>query len=338
MATATREKEAASAAPLKFESVTIENYRCLASLAIPSCARVNLITGRNNVGKTSVLEALYFAGGGLNQYTIPKVLAARESPAILPDGRLDLNVLKREVRQFPSRQRIGAGEVLVSWGRSGQARLDVESALQTITANHSISGVRESNLLVEDDPGATTRFLPSRGASRLQCAMLWDQVQLTPREDDVRDALQIIEPRVRRIGMTGDGIYRETIVLLEDEIAPLPLTTLGEGMNRLVGIALGLVNSKEGVLLIDEFESGLHYTIQRDIWRMVFQVARRLQVQVFATTHSWDCIGAFTQAALESDGEDGQLIRLARQGGQVVATCFAEEELDVVTRSQIEVR
>lgn len=77
---------------------------------------------------------------------------------------------------------------------------------------------------------------------------------------------------------------------------PLPLYSLGDGMYRALGIALALANARNGILLIDEFENGLYYTVQPDIWQLIFQVARRLNIQVFATTHSWDCIEAFQQA------------------------------------------
>ena len=52
-------------------------------------------------------------------------------------------------------------------------------------------------------------------------------------------------------------------------------------MQRTFGIALALVNARNGLLLIDEFENGLHYLVQPDLWRLIFQVARRLNVQVF---------------------------------------------------------
>ena len=109
-------------------------------------------------------------------------------------------------------------------------------------------------------------------------------------------------------------------------------------MNRIFGIALALVNAKEGMLLIDEIDSGLHYSVQPDLWRMIFQVAARLNVQVFATTHSWDCVEAFQQAAMEDQQEEGLLIRLHEQDGEMISTLFDERKLGIATRDDIEVR
>jgi AAA15 family ATPase/GTPase len=68
---------------------------------------------------------------------------------------------------------------------------------------------------------------------------------------------------------------------------------MGDGMNRILTIILALVNSDNGCLLIDEFENGLHYTVQENLWRIIFHLSKELNIQVFATTHSEDCIKGF---------------------------------------------
>ncbi|OQX24368.1 MAG: hypothetical protein BWK80_21225 [Desulfobacteraceae bacterium IS3] len=116
---------------------------------------------------------------------------------------------------------------------------------------------------------------------------------------------------------------------------------MGEGMNRLLGIALALVNSKDGFLLVDEIDNGIHYSAQSDLWRLIFEGAKRMNVQVFATTHSWDCIEAFQQAATESGTDDGMLISLRQKKktpGHVVGITIDGKELEIITRDRIEVR
>jgi hypothetical protein len=77
--------------------------------------------------------------------------------------------------------------------------------------------------------------------------------------------------------------------------------------------------------------------VQRDIWRAIFRLAKDLNVQVFATSHSWDCVRAFQEAASESP-QDGVLVRLSRLDDRIVPTLFSEKELKIVTRDGIEVR
>jgi predicted ATPase len=118
---------------------------------------------------------------------------------------------------------------------------------------------------------------------------------------------------------------------------PVPLRILGDGVNRLFGLILSLVSAKGGVLLVDEIETGFHYSIMPDVWKTVFRVAADLDIQVFATTHSWDCIEAFQEAAIEHP-EDGVLARLTVKGDRVIPTIFREEDLEIITWERIEVR
>ena len=81
----------------------------------------------------------------------------------------------------------------------------------------------------------------------------------------------------------------------------------------------------------------MHYSVQLDVWRAVFRLARHLDVQIVATSHSWDAVEAFQKAASE-DREAGVLIRLSRKGEDIIPTIFSEDELAVATRDRIEVR
>ena len=156
------------------------------------------------------------------------------------------------------------------------------------------------------------------------------------------EALRIIASGIERVNLLSDSMGNTEERIPKAKMSyldePIPLRSLGEGMNRLFGVALALVNSRNGMLLIDEIESGLHYSVQPDVWRLIFETALRLNVQVFATTHSWDCIEAFQQAAEENKQEEGMLIRLDEKKGKIVATEFDERELGIVTREEIEVR
>lgn len=130
---------------------------------------------------------------------------------------------------------------------------------------------------------------------------------------------------------------RTAIVRSKAFARPVPLRSFGDGLNRLFGIILSLVNAKDGLLLIDEFENGMHHSVQLDVWRGIFRLAKLLKVQVFATSHSWDAVESFQKAAAE-DPEEGLLIRLSKKGDAVIPTLFREQELAVAARERIEVR
>ena len=107
---------------------------------------------------------------------------------------------------------------------------------------------------------------------------------------------------------------------------------------RLFSVALALANSRDGFLVIDEAENGLHYAVQRDFWKMVLRTAHENNVQVFATTHSWDCVAGFAQAATDVEEVEGVLIRLERDGDQIRSIEYSESNLEAAAEYGIEVR
>jgi AAA15 family ATPase/GTPase len=260
---------------LILNSLEIRKFRGFQHLQIEHLGRVNLIVGKNNVGKSSLLEALY--------------LYARKTstPAIISE----IMKIGSETRQ-PSKE-------------------------------------------------ITCILVPANGLNREPIIELWHGIALAGLEREIINALRFIAPGVESLNFVSTLAPEgkcDLIVNIAGIDEPLPLHSLGNGMWRNLGIVLALMNAKDGILLIDEFENGLHYLVQLDLWRLIFQVARRLNIQVFATTHSWDCIEAFQKAAQEDTQNEGMLIRLESKKGKIVATLFDEKELGIAIREQIEVR
>jgi len=110
-------------------------------------------------------------------------------------------------------------------------------------------------------------------------------------------------------------------------------------MHRILAIAMNLANSENGYLFVDEIDTGLHYRTMTDMWRVIFQTAERLNIQVFATTHSADCINAFSEALTEEAYHHvGKLFRLERRGEQIEAVDYDYQDLAIATSEEIEVR
>jgi AAA15 family ATPase/GTPase len=105
-----------------------------------------------------------------------------------------------------------------------------------------------------------------------------------------------------------------------------------------LGIALALVNAQDGFLIIDEIESGLHYSVQLKTWELIFRLAEELKIQVFATTHSDDCVKAFQYVAQRDEAVEGVLIRLGKWKEFSKAIIFDEERLTTAVEGQIEIR
>jgi predicted ATPase len=191
---------------------------------------------------------------------------------------------------------------------------------------------------VDDSAGTVVQFISTDGLTRDEVVALFEKVVLTEDEPVVLTALQTIEPNIERLASVGS---RPTRVMRRGGIdmriggQRLPIGTMGDGIWRLLGVALALVRSRGGVLLVDEIDTGLHYSVLAKMWRLVLETSARLDIQVFATTHSRDCVESLAQVSRDG-GHDISLQRVEREREQAVA--FTESELMRAAERGIEVR
>ena len=171
----------------------------------------------------------------------------------------------------------------------------------------------------------------------------WDNVGFTALEEVALGALELATNSeihgVMAVSRSAGSRARRILVKGADN-ERFPLRSLGDGAVRTFGTAVGLANARDGLLLIDEAENGLHHTLQRPYWTMVLSAAREYNVQVLATTHSWDCVAGFAQAAFDDEESEGIAIRLEADDdeGGVRAIEYTERMLKVAADQGIEVR
>lgn len=223
----------------------------------------------------------------------------------------------------------------------------IDSDTEGVTVRRAKRGLMRPRLPSDDSLPPLINFesLGPGILTNVELARFWDEVALTDDEDRATRALRLVlGERVDRIAVIGDyrGARptggRRVAVKLRHSPRPVPLRSLGDGATRLFGVALALANSKNGLLLMDEAENGIHHTVQRGFWHMVLCAAAEDNVQVLATTHSWDCVRGFAEAAADNDEAEGNLVRLDRGPGGLRAVEYSEEELSVVAEQRIEVR
>ncbi len=382
------------------QTLEIKNFRVLEDFKVSKLGRVNLIVGKNNSGKSSILEALQiyaadgqerlmqdlavahderflfeqfteaelrsgslpYAGFFSNRHLQPEdaqgiVIGASSTSA----DALGINVKfrtwqhPREINSpstpFPNNimtvsrallshfraQDLGAYLVV---SKGGQQILPLVVSIDVPTTNYRIPHTTPCSVI------------PTRFVSFNELADAWDQISLTDNELVVSDALKLITPEFEKLsfikasesGIQPQGSIRRTaIVRLAGIPHPVPINSMGDGMLRILQLILKVFPAKDGFLLIDEFENGLHYSVQEKVWRMVFELAEKLNIQVFATTHSWDCITSFAKVAQQRENDDGILFRVGRSvrtsdKGKVIATVFSGTSLFDLTQADIEVR
>lgn len=374
-------------------SIDIKNYRNLRELRLGSLGSVNLITGKNNTGKSTLLEAIaiYANKGDLN--FIYQLLADRGEnfrPSESNKNSVESNIralsslFTNRVVSFDKTEAISIGDMedtLFGENKSteksislrfvnyfdeiqkdsqgvvsGRRRVLIENDIDKHLGNYKIgleikAGSSSYILpLDEDRPyrfgfkglGNNERieFIRTRNIDRDINGRLWDNITLTEKELYVIEALKIIEPNTEGIAFKEESPRERTAYIkLSNNNIVVPLRSMGDGINRILTIILALVNSDSGFLLIDEFENGLHYTVQEKLWEIIFKLSQQLKIQVFVTTHSEDCIAGFENILNNSvNSKDGKLIRLDNDNGVIKQVEFDAKELKIANDNDIEIR
>jgi hypothetical protein len=360
----------AAFAPPLLASLAIRGFRCFRDLNIEKLGRVNLLVGRNNTGKSTILDAVgLYAQGGAAAALLPLLERRGEAAEVgeqpgsdrygvdgLFFGRPAISAALDPIQIGPATE---GGGLRIGVLRVDDSEAAVGAVMPLVNPRDPGLGRAEYGLLCEapgqrwfyplDDagrlppwgylqvgPAKPSILVPPGGLDLRTAGSYWDETVLTPREDTLIGALRLVEPEIDRVTMAG-GARRRPLARLRSHPHALPLSTLGDGVTRIFHLALALANATDGVLLIDEVENGLHHRVLDGLWAFVFEAAPRFGVQVFATTHSSDCVRAFVDAA-SATSEVGVLVRLQRRLGDLEASVYDEERLQFATQADIEVR
>ena len=147
-------------------------------------------------------------------------------------------------------------------------------------------------------------------------------------------ALQVVEPRLQSIednSSSGIPLIWGDIGLSE----LVPLSVMGEGMTQIARIILAIATAPDGVVLVDEVENGIHHSVLPDVWRVIDEAAKQSRTQIFATTHSFECIEAAHQAL----GSNGFLLhRLEVSDVESSCVTFKPNGISAAIRHGLEVR
>ncbi len=379
-----------------FDNLEIRQFRAFDFIKIDQLGHINLFLGKNNVGKSTLLEALWLYANLGSPDVIRAILDGRDEPGEIRHGNKAEPTIWSLFYGHPLLERITSS---IQIGRisapDSALTLSITWLRKTIEADASGGfsdgsgyggGVRPGQKYVEvdqpstsDGEGAIPALVVKYGAMRrllrlddayddlcrrwnLQtrsnrdlatpcifigpCGLediglqsLWEKVVLTDSKTDVIEAMRIIAPETEDFALLHKQTRVSSIRLrLKGKDSPVPIKTMGDGMNRLFGIGMALACAKGGILLVDEIENGIHWSVLPEVWKFVVKVGKRLDVQVFATTHSNDCLKAFQMGTKGDPDTDGVAVRIEKKNGEFSAEIFDEKRLAVIVKEAIEIR
>ena len=369
------------------QTLAIHGFRAFESYRLTNLTRVNLVVGRNNCGKTSVLEAI-------------ELLVSGGDPAIFyksAQRRGEMGVRQASDRHTPAEEDVShvffghkfnlgthfklssdndgdkytlsvkvqsLDEVGEDWDRrrkrwrqlgyfdpdeNKEAVPGLVLAIDGGRAGREVSlpAMDDGTVLFEPYPrsirngadGTPVHFLTLDSFNPASMGRMWDTVLAEGREEEIVNDMRILEPELDSIHfLTSRRLGGGILVGLRNRGRRLPIGTYGDGMRRLLALRLSFVGAANGFLLIDEIDTGLHWTIMEEMWQFVVEVARNLNIQIFATTHSYDCIQGFgslisSRPDLKEDMSIQKVDTSLKQ-----AVCLRGDQIKIAVEQDIEVR
>ena len=357
------------------EHLEVRHYRALRHLTVSGLSRLNVVAGRNNAGKTSLLEALFLLAAGGSPSSILNANVVRTADAIQqsniesiretlwkpmfsgldtsksieikachrPLGEMSLDVsLEAADTVELALPDAGSGTI----GPTGpnvpsevrppavQMRLHYRHGKDTVaehTCQLAPSGIEMTHKNVVSPFRAAILSSPNRSIQ--EDAVRLAELRKRKRGDVVLQALKAIEPRLLSIednSASGFPMIWGDIGL--DELVPLPV--MGEGMSRIARLVLAMANCKDGIVLVDEIENGIHHSVLAKMWHVVDEASRQFNTQVFATTHSFECVEA-ADAALDADVS---LHRLEVDDTRCACVTYGRDDISAAIKHGLEVR
>jgi AAA15 family ATPase/GTPase len=319
----------------------LKNFRAFEHIRFEDLGRANLIIGRNNTGKTSVLEALVMKmGSGKQIMDLPSTFRDNVGhddfrnfwSYIARNEQWEGFEIRTDDQAFFAQQKTPSDIHLVDKGEESKAVL-----VGKVHANQVHFGGVSSRI--------KTTILPTKAASPQYISELFNQIApLDPRNEDRLEHLlcKSIEPRLKRLRYAKPKETNTHLVYVDLGEGPmLPFTQLGQAFTRTLEIYCEIFANQPKIILIDEIENGLYYEGMEDFWKGLFEVLEDQDVQLFATTHSRECMEAAHRAAAGRAAYPLRFLRLDRRvedPGKIVATTFGQEEMQTAMDSKIEMR
>lgn len=309
-----------------YHKLEIKNFRGIKKLEIEDLSRVNLFMGKNNSGKSSILEAIFLLTGQYNPQLIINIdtfrnLAHNEEDDFrfvfynlnfenVPIVRAELGDGKsfRQIRIYPKKNTSESGSNFVSQYKILPGDDLIDTAIservfgltidsisknigkQQLNLKNSITIERNQNReaffnIISDKRSVTdfrALFQHSNTGYTNDLVKRLERMLIDKESSEIIDSLKLLDKRIKSIHLGSNSMIYFDIGAMK----LMPAHLMGDGVRKLLFIIANLNETKNGMLLIDEIDNGMHFKSLGLLWKIIFKTAREKNVQLFITTHS----------------------------------------------------
>jgi len=357
------------------KKIKIQNFKLFKEIEIDNLKQITLIGGANNSGKTSLLEALFMFYDRTNPDAILRQLSWRGVPIVplKPDAmwapfffgyklenRIKITIWetknKKSTLCLTYNPAFQPSSISYPPSSSFDEKVNIKTELKKIPSfsldleyQQNSSSEWNAHLIMEPDKikllsdrishiptpavflGSNRRFKPNEDANR------FGELDIVGRQELVIEILKTIEPKLTDLSSVALG---ETSLIHGDigRGRKIPIAFMGEGTSKLLSIILAIATNENGILLIDEIENGIHYSVMSKIWEGISRASVNFNCQIFATTHSYECLKSLHEGIPEEISNKISYIRLDRINDTIVAKNYDYETLGAAISRGWEVR
>lgn len=310
------------------DQLKIENFRGFRSLHLQGLKRVNLIVGSNNSGKTSLLEAVASVTSPSTVENLPAMFRLTTKPKqqeqffrwLIADGASECKISALG----------GHADSVQSWSKKPLPRVRYTGHTTLHQLNVGWSHQRDTERHVI--PISVQHRQPEDMVAGFAAA-----ARSKERKNVLENLLAKVDPRIKAAQL--DYASEETFISVDVGLSEfIPLPQAGQGVYRLVGIFSELLGQRPDLCLIDEIENGLHHSVMKQVWAGLAEAAETLDIQIFATTHSHECLEAAAAAFAERSTFELSVIQLYRVDKGVQGRVLGREEIETGIEADIELR
>ena len=311
-----------------FESIEIERFRGIKHSRIDGLRQINLFFGKNNCGKSSLLDAVFIISGLSNPKLPININLLRSYRKFeLPDLALDFYSLDTTGPISIKASNKETRELQISLFESASGRIDFHGSDAEYEQRVKLDSRYKENIVC--------RYLTPHSDFYTSLSGLID---ITKNKDEkfILDALRLIEPKINDIVLSGNEVLVDV-----GQNKRIPINMMGDGVRKILSVLTTIYECRDGVVLIDEISNGFHYSVMKDLWRTVLLASKKNNAQIYATTHDIDSIKGLRDAVRSSDDGNNSVacFKLQRTSDdELKSYYYAIDNIDYALNQEIEIR
>jgi len=288
--------------------IKITDYKCFKGFEVSGFKRVNLITGKNNIGKSALLEAITIHLGTFNFGKLNKVIS------YFYNRRYDTNsaLLFKMITSLDISSNIN--KIIFSVDAKEQ------KYILNVNNNKMVQKI-ENNILDIENSTHNIRYLQIGKAIESLIVGSYVNVLVKDKENEVNRLINKFDSSIIKFQIIKEKAFCST------KNGKMSINEFGAGLKDYILIVCSLISSENGYLFMDELENGMHYTRLDDLWKIIFKLAKELNIQVFITTHSKECIESYYKVLEKNEYEDVSLIELGLNGTTLNSITYEYSEI-----------